>query len=182
MHIHPRESERLAALRSANILDSVQDHAFDRIVFQAAQVVRTPIAKINLIDEHRQWSKAYVGKTSRELPRSLAFCSFTILQTDPLIVPDTHHDSRFHDNPLVTGNPFIRFYVGIPLTSPDALPLGSLCAIDMQPRSLIAEQIKALLLLARETEMLIFGRDELSSCGAERTIFCSDAKTTATQK
>ncbi len=153
---HPQEETRLARLRSCGVLDTPREHRFERLVFIAAQIMKTPIAKINFVDADRLWSKAFVGVSTREFARDIAFCSVTILQKDMLVVEDTRVDPRFVSNPLVTGAPFIRFYAGVPLFSDDGLPLGSLCVIDRQPRRVSNDQIRSLKMLAREAEELVY--------------------------
>jgi GAF domain-containing protein len=138
---HPQEETRLARLRSCGVLDTPREHRFERLVFIAAQIMKTPIAKINFVDADRLWSKAFVGVSTREFARDIAFCSFTILQKDMLVVEDTRVDPRFVSNPLVTG---------------DGLPLGSLCVIDRQPRRVSNDQIRSLKMLAREAEELVY--------------------------
>lgn len=154
--VHQDEAQRLRSLRSYSILDTQREMRFDRITFIAAQVLKVPIAAVSFIDADRQWFKAVVGLTIRETPRSDAFCAFTIRQTLPLVVEDTRLDSRFAQNALVLGPPFIRFYAGVPLLSEDGLALGSLCVIDRVPRVITKEQLRILTMLTRETEELLY--------------------------
>ena len=143
------ENERLAALRKYHILDTAPEQAFDDITKLAAFICQTPIATVTLVDEHRQWFKSQVGLMASETPRDLAFCAYTILQSEMLIVEDATRDERFRDNPLVLGNPGIRFYAGAPLQTSDGFGLGSVCVIDHKPRHISQEQTDALTRLAR---------------------------------
>ncbi len=144
------EARRLQVLRSYHVLDSPVESEFDDIASLAAQICGTPIALISLVDEYRQWFKARIGIDATGTPRESSFCAHALEQTVPLVVPDATRDARFAANPLVTGEPFIRFYAGAPLIAPGGEVLGTLCVIDQLERSLTAEQSRALTLLARE--------------------------------
>lgn len=134
--IPPNEDARLAALRALLILDTPPEQRFDRIVDFAASEFEVPIALISLVDAERQWFKARIGLDACETSRDVSFCAHALHSTAPLLIPDTHQDSRFSDNPLVSGAPFIRFYCGAPLVMPSGLIIGTLCLIDVKPRSL----------------------------------------------
>ena len=138
------EKLRLTILKSLCLLDSEPEEIFDRIVRLAANVLDVPIAAVSLIDEGRQWFKARVGLDATQTPRDWAFCAHAIHHTTPLIVPDALQDLRFVDNPLVVGDPSIRFYAGIPITASSGTPLGTLCVIDRQPRQPSPAQIQVL--------------------------------------
>jgi anti-sigma regulatory factor (Ser/Thr protein kinase) len=138
------ETARLAALRQYRILDTKPEQAFDDLTLLAAQICGTPIALISLLDEERQWFKSRLGISATETARSVAFCAHTIEQDDMFVIPDTLADERFRDNPLVLGEPWVRFYIGAPLITHDGHALGSLCVLDRVPRTLTPEQQAAL--------------------------------------
>lgn len=143
------ELERLAALRSYDILDSLPEKEYNDITLLASEICNTPISLISLIDDKRQWFKSNLGLQVRETPKDYAFCSHAILNpTEILIVPDSRIDERFTGNPLVEGDPYVIFYAGVPLVNKDGFALGSLCVIDSSPRTLTEGQVTALKVLA----------------------------------
>ena len=144
-------------------MDTPPDTAFDDITRVASFICATPIALISLIDASRQWFKSKVGLDASSTPIEQAFCAHTILQNDVLIVPDATLDARFSSNPLVTGDPKIRFYAGAQLVTPEGVALGTLCAIDRVPRELWPEQIEALQALARQAMQLLTLRKTVSA-------------------
>jgi two-component system, cell cycle sensor histidine kinase and response regulator CckA len=144
------EAARLATLYQYEILDSETESGFDEIVRLAAYICGTPIALISLIDADRQWFKSKIGIEATETPREEAFCSYTILEPDILIVNDALTDERFNTNPLVTCEPYIRFYAGVPLITPAGVALGALCAIDRVPRELSPLQVSGLQALGHQ--------------------------------
>ncbi len=152
-----QEAARVAALDRYAILDSEPEQSFDDLVTLAAYVCRAPIAMLSLVDDHRQWFKSRVGVQIRETPKDTSFCAHAIQQEDLFIVPDTMKDPRFRDNPMVVGEPHIRFYTGAPIINEDGFALGTLCVIDRQPRELDPEQKEALWALSR----LALGQMEL---------------------
>ncbi len=143
------ETARLVALNRYAILDSEPEQSFDDLVILAAHICKTPIAMLSLVDDHRQWFKSKLGVQVRETPRESSICVHAIQQEDLFIVPDTLQDPRFRENPLVTGEPHIRFYAGAPLINEDGFALGTLCVVDREPRQLDAEQKEAINALSR---------------------------------
>src|SRR5262249_41797191 len=146
------ESERLADLRALNILDTPPEQRFDGIVQLAAQVFGVPIAYIAMIDSDRQWFKAKCGIGTEQTTRDESFCGHTILGSEPLIIPDAKQDSRFHDSPLVTDEPHVRFYAGHPLTGPDGHNVGTLCLASPAPRTLNPHELAVFREMARLAE------------------------------
>ncbi|ANY82502.1 hypothetical protein BB934_29905 (plasmid) [Microvirga ossetica] len=143
------EADRLAALRTFDILDTEPEAAFDSLAKVAAHVCNAPIALVTLVDEQRQWFKSQIGlKGLREAPREVAFCAHVILQSDLFVVADATKDPRFSGNPAVTGDPHVRFYAGAPLATADGLPLGALCVVDTIPRPEGLTQVQSETLLA----------------------------------
>jgi GAF domain-containing protein len=143
------EKRRLKVLWQYEVLDTVPEELFDDLTELAAHICEAPIALISLVDEKRQWFKSRVGIDVRETSKDVSFCAHAIKQTGLFIVADAAHDPRFAKNPLVTGEPNIRFYAGSPLISPDGYALGTLCVIDKVPRQLRPDQEQALKILSR---------------------------------
>ena len=144
------EKARLEALRACDVLDTDPELAFDDLTELAARICGTPIALVSLVDVHRQWFKSRHGLGATQTPRDVAFCAHAILQPGPLVVADAAADERFHDNPLVTGEPYVRAYAGVPLVDPDGHALGTLCVIDHAPHQFAPEVIDALQRLGRQ--------------------------------
>jgi PAS domain S-box-containing protein len=151
------EQGRIAAVKSLNILDTEPESAFDEAVNLAAVICGTPISLITLLDGKRQWFKAKVGLAVSETPQEQAFCAHAIRGRELFVVNDALSDSRFQNNPLVTGDPHIRFYAGMPLQTPEGHALGTLCVIDTVPRELTGQQKTALAMLSRQ----VFGHMRL---------------------
>ena len=153
--IPPNEAQRLAALREYQVLDTEDEQAYDDICALAAYICGVPVAMISLVDESRQWFKSKLGVNQRETPRDVAFCAHAILQAEPLIVRDALKDTRFAGSALVKRSPYIRFYAGFPLATPEGLALGTLCAIDRRPRRLAPAKEQAMKALARQVMALL---------------------------
>lgn len=131
-------------------MDTPPEQALDDLTALAAHLCGTPIALVSLVDEHRQWFKAKLGLEMTETSRTISFCGHALHQREPFIVQDAAHDPRFADNPMVTGEPGIRFYAGAPLITGEGIALGTLCVIDHAPRTLTEPQTQALQILARQ--------------------------------
>lgn len=151
--IPDNEDQRLALLRQLLLLDTPPERRFDRIVEFAAREFAVPICLISLVDSERQWFKARVGLDACETSRDISFCGHALGGSEVLLVPDALQDPRFHDNPLVTGPPHIRFYAGAPLVCRDGLVIGTLCLIDTAPRTLDEVEL-AILASLRELAVL----------------------------
>ncbi|WP_450091462.1 response regulator [Pseudomonas benzenivorans] len=171
------EAARLAELHQYALLDSPAEQAYDDLTQLAAQLCDTPIALISLVDEQRQWFKSRVGLDACETPRQFAFCAHAILADRLFEVGNALEDPRFHDNPLVTGAPHIRFYAGMPLTTGSGHRLGTLCVIDSHPRQLTAQQRDGLQRLARQVvqlcELRLSNRRQVEQAALQRAILSS---------
>lgn len=149
---HPDELRRLQSLRASGLLNSGKQERFDRLTRLARTLYDLPVASISLVGENTLHVKSCAGLDVDTLPRDITFCAHTILQTDPLIVNDLRGDMRFHDNPLVTEAPFIRFYAGYPVQLPDGATVGAFCLMDHKPRAFSAHEIAILSDLAAIVE------------------------------
>jgi PAS domain S-box-containing protein len=146
--IPANESERLRALAGYQLLDTPEEELYDAFARLAAGACGTSSAMVTLIDESRQWFKAHIGSRTRETPRDIAFCSHVVAEDRMLIVADAEQDRRFKSNPMVTGDPFIRFYAGAPLHTPEGYAIGTLCVVDRRPHQLTDDQRGTLAALA----------------------------------
>ncbi len=163
------ETERLRALRHTGLLESGADPVLDGIVRRAAALFGAPIAVVSLLDSTRQTFKASIGIGVPHTDRDMAFCGYAILQPDPLVVLDTPHDTRFADNPLVTGAPGVRFYAGSPVYSVSGHRLGTLCVIDMVAREAVAPAlIDALGTLAADVSTQFARCATMAGCSLRR--------------
>jgi len=160
--IPANEKARLAALRELGLLDTEPDPSLDRITETAARCFGTPIALLCFVDEDRQWFKSRFGWGIQETSRDVAFCAHAIGSEQALVIKDATLDPRFADNPMVLGEPHVRFYAGQPLKGPDAQLIGTLCVIDSKPRefndderlilAVLGEAVERVLLVAWERE------------------------------
>ncbi len=142
------ESERLDSLRSLDLLDTPPEERFDRVTRLAASFFQVPMAYVALIDGDRQWFKSSQGVCMEQTSRSTSFCQYTIQRDGPLIIPDTHLHPIGRNHPMVVGDPFVRFYAGVPLSGPRGKKIGSFCLVDTKPREFDREQLDRLVALA----------------------------------
>jgi GAF domain-containing protein len=172
----PDEPQRLEALRGYRVLDTPEEQAYDDLTLLASHICQTPIAMVSLVDTDRQWFKSRVGIAMTETPRDMAFCAHAIAGTETLVVPDALHDQRFAFNPLVVGDPQIRFYAGTPLRAPSGHALGTLCVIDRVPHQMTEPQRAALEALSRQVMAQLELRRQLGEVQrlAEARRFCSE--------
>jgi hypothetical protein len=146
------EARRIAALRATDLLDSPAEERFDSITRRAREHFGVSSAIVALIAEHRQFLKSVVGPIGQNLERESTFCNQTIRSAGPMVVLDTHTDERFRANPLVVGEPHIRFYAGHPLLGPGGWTIGTLCVIDQSPRGFSDEDQRMLRSLAESAQ------------------------------
>lgn len=150
--IPPSENTRLEALLALNILDTKPEERFDRLTRIAKESLDVPVSIVSLVDRDRQWFKSIIGLDVCETSREVSFCGHAILSDEPLIVPNALEDDRFVENPLVTNEPHIRFYAGIPLKAINGERLGTFCVIDTKPRTLSRNQLNLLIDLGSMVE------------------------------
>lgn len=151
------ESRRLASLRSLLVLDTPPEERFDSLTAYAASVFKVPIALVSLVDENRQWFKSRCGLGATETGRDISFCGHAILRPEVMVIEDALADPRFADNPLVVGDPRIRFYAGAPLRLRDGTQPGTFCLIDRKRRRLDSWELGHLQDLARVASMELEG-------------------------
>lgn len=163
--VDPKEEARLQALHDYDILDTDPEKEFDDLTRLASEICDAPISRINLIDQTRQWSKSIFGMPddSIEIPRNLSACQHTIQSSEFLEVPDLKKDFRFKNMPYVIRKPFLRYYLGAPLLTPEGYAIGALCILDYKPRTLSRRKKRQLQILASE----VMARFELRKQNSE---------------
>ena len=149
------EKLRLEFLRRLNILDSENEEIFDNLTSLVASLLNVPIVLISLVDENRQWFKSVVGLDICETSREVSFCQHVVNDGHILMIEDAKLDPRFKDNPLVTGDPFIRSYMGIPIRPDGNFVIGTLCVVDRMPREFSGDELSLLAALALQVEGLL---------------------------
>ena len=162
LNLQRNETARLKALDEYKILDTEPEQAYDGITHLAASICNTPIAGVSFIDRNREWFKSKIGIRFNEIPRGISLSSRTITDRTPLIVSDASHDKLFSTNPIVTGEPFVRFYTGVPLVVQNGFVLGTLHVMDRKPRKLVELQTETLYSLAQQVVELLELRHRLS--------------------
>jgi len=177
------EQERLASLSEYKILDTRPEQEYDDIVKIIAHICDVPIALIALLDQKRKWHKAKCGTEATGSPREITICSYTITQSETLIIPDTHLDNRFNELDVVTKPPYVRFYAGVPLINKEGYAIGTLCLIDTKPNTLTSQQQESLEAMARQVLRLLESRrmtfelekqkDKAESADKAKTVFLS---------
>jgi signal transduction histidine kinase len=178
---HILEEERINALESYSILDSLPEVDYQNLTLIASQICETPIAQIVFIDKERQWVKSSIGIGSTDTPRDLTFCGHAINDSsNMMIIPDARNDIRFQDNPLVIGQPNIVFYAGIPLKGSEGLPLGTICVIDHKPKTLSRAQINSLKALSEQVMRLLELR--LNKQELEKSLVALEKKNAALER
>lgn len=162
-----REPLRLDTLREYRLMDTPPEAAFDRVTKLVADLFDVPIALVSLVDDCRQWFKSAYGLEAEETARDISFCHYVVVDEAPMVVTDVLGDARFRDNPLVTGEPFIRFYAGVPLRAYNGAVLGTLCVIDRNERQTLTvhelerlEDFAAIIMAEAELRRTAIERDE----------------------
>jgi hypothetical protein len=149
------EAERLSALHAAQLPHTPAEESFDRLTRLAARILKVTTVLVSLVGKDKQWFKSRVGMATQKTPHKDSFCAHAILAQDIMVIPDTWLDSRFSDNPLVSGPPHIRSYAGAPLYSIGRMKIGTLCAIGHLPRTFGEDYLHNLHDLARMVEEVI---------------------------
>jgi diguanylate cyclase (GGDEF)-like protein/PAS domain S-box-containing protein len=153
------DAQRVAALHRLGLLDTKPSVSFDRVTRLAAKALQIPIVLVSLVDQNRQWFKSRVGLEATETGRDISFCGHAVFERRPLVIRDAALDARFAGNPLVTGPPYIRAYMGVPLYTIEGYAIGTLCAIDRQPRSFPEHEVESLCEYAAIVQELIHTKE-----------------------
>lgn len=150
------EKQRLREVHKYNLTEELSDDSLEDIVEIASQICNMPISLVSIVGDDKQFFQAKKGVEDSETARDISFCGHAINKPgEMMIVPDTSKDERFKDNPFVTESPFIKFYAGIPILSPDDFPLGTLCVIDSKPNVLTEKQQNALRHLGKQVTLIL---------------------------
>ncbi len=173
--IPENEEERLKKLKSYEVLETAAEAVFDEITRTAADICETRISLISLIDDNRQWFKSKCGLEASETGRDISYCGHAIMSDEVMIVEDATKDERFFDNPLLLGEPFVRFYAGAPLITPEGYRIGTLCVIDSEEKKLSHRQLIALKAMAKQVvsilEFNLFKKEGVLQITRYQTIF-----------
>ncbi|MEM7622877.1 MAG: GAF domain-containing protein [Planctomycetota bacterium] len=175
--IPEREADRLEALLCCNILDTDTEPEFDDIAALAVRLTGRPMAIVSLMDKDRQWFKSSVGFGVSETPRDQAFCGYVVYSNEPLIVENALADPRFADNPLVTGEPHLRSYAGVPLIMPNGTSVGTLCVLDTKPGACSRTMFDDLVALGRQATSQLHLRYRLGELDAANRRIMRESET-----
>ena len=148
-----QEERRLQNLYQYGILDTPDEAAFNQIAEDTSFFLKAPSVMVSFMDRDRQWFKACIGYSKADAPRQATFCQYTLLSDRPMVVENALQHPIFHDHPAVTGAPFIRAYLGVPIISPEGYPLGTVCLVDYEPHSFTEWDIEGLQRMAQRTMM-----------------------------
>lgn len=157
--IPKNESDRLISLYALHLLDTPDEERFDLFTRAAMRIFDVPISTLTLIDGHREWFKSCQGLSERSGQRALSFCGHALMENEISVIEDTRKDKRFFDNPMVIGDPYIRFYAGVPIMSVDGQRVGVFCIKDTKPRKFSKEDREALTELALLVEHQVNARN-----------------------
>lgn len=157
--IPKNELQRIASVYALDLLDTPPEERFDQLTRCATLIFRVPISTLTLIDANREWFKSCQGLQKTEGERAISFCGHALVEHQILVVPDTTKDKRFADNPMVTGDPYIRFYAGVPIISSDGQRIGVFCIKDTKPREFSKEDEEILEGLATWAQLEINSRN-----------------------
>jgi len=153
------EPKRLASLYALELLNTPPEERFDQLTRMAVKIFHVPISTLTLIDSNREWFKSCQGLSKTEGDRAISFCGHALVEDEILVIEDTKKDERFSDNPMVMGDPYIRFYAGVPVLGPDGKRIGVFCIKDTNPREFSKEDQDMLMGFAKWAEMEINARN-----------------------